>query len=89
MDLDPLHHFGEGEVSHSVIGNDVHQHSGPLSTDVRRPGNQPISRLSKSDATGPKHEKVTRTFYVLTRAAVYRGGSSMRSGGRGGGKPAA
>jgi hypothetical protein len=34
MDLDPLHDFGEGEVSHSVIGDDVHQHSGLLSGDV-------------------------------------------------------
>ena len=73
MDLDPLNDFGEGEVSHSVIGDDVHQDSGPLSADVRRRGNQPISRLSKSDATGPSM-KVTTIVYVLTRAVVYRGG---------------
>ena len=57
MDLDPLHDFGEGEVSHSVIGDDVHQHSGPLSVDVRRREDQPISRLSKSDAIEPSMRK--------------------------------
>jgi hypothetical protein len=46
MDLDPLHDLGEGEVSHSVIGDDVHQHSGLLSADVRRRVNQLMSRLS-------------------------------------------
>jgi hypothetical protein len=75
MDLDPLHDLGEGEVSHSVIGDNVHQHSGLYSADVRRRrGDQLLSRLSKSDAVGPSM-KVTRTFYVFTRAAVYRGGS--------------
>jgi hypothetical protein len=89
MDLDPLHDLGEGEVSHSVIGDNVHQHSGLFSADVRRRGDQLLSRLSKSDATGPSM-KVTRTFYVFTRAAVYRGGRCDEGGEAGrGDKPAA
>jgi hypothetical protein len=60
MDLDPLHDLGEGEVSHSVIGDDVHQHSGLLKGECpssRESTHVAVVKHSDAIVPNPEHEK--------------------------------